>query len=44
LTHEQGIALIDQLTEFGEPYPALLLTGGDPLMREDFFDLIAYAK
>ena len=44
LSHEQGIALIDQLVEFGEPYPALLLTGGDPLMREDFFDLIAHAK
>jgi len=36
--------LIDQLTEFGEPYPALLLTGGDPLMRQDFFDLVEYAK
>jgi len=36
--------LIDQLTEFGEPYPALLLTGGDPLMRQDFFDLVKYAK
>jgi len=36
--------LIDQLMEFGEPYPALLLTGGDPLMRGDFFDLIQYAK
>jgi len=44
LTHEQGIRLIDQLVEFGEPYPALLLTGGDPLMRDDFFDLIEYAK
>ena len=44
LTHEQGIRLIDQLVEFGEPYPALLLTGGDPLMRPDFFDLIEYAK
>ena len=44
LTHEQGISLIDQLVEFGEPYPALLLTGGDPLMRDDFFDLIEYAK
>jgi radical SAM protein len=36
--------LIDQLLEFGEPYPALLLTGGDPLMRSDFFDLIKHAK
>jgi len=44
LSHEDGIKMIDQLTEFGEPYPALLLTGGDPLMRDDFFDLIEYAK
>ncbi len=44
LTHQQGTALIDQLLEFGEPYPALLLTGGDPLMRPDFFDLVDYAK
>ncbi len=44
LTHEEGIALIDQLQEFGEPYPALLLTGGDPLMRPDFFELVDYAK
>jgi radical SAM protein len=36
--------LIDQLLEFGEPPPALLLTGGDPLMRSDFFDLLKHAK
>lgn len=44
LNHEDSIKLIDQLVEFGQPYPALLLTGGDPLMRDDFFDLIEYAK
>jgi radical SAM protein len=44
LSKEQGLRLIDQLLEFGEPYPALLLTGGDPLMRSDFFDLVKYAK
>ena len=44
LSHEQGLELIDQLVEFNEPYPALLLTGGDPLMRTDFYDLIQYAK
>ena len=43
LDHEQGIRLIDQVLEFGEPYPALLLTGGDPLMRPDVFDLIRHA-
>lgn len=44
LDTEQGFRLIDQIVEFGQPYPALLLTGGDPLMREDFFDLVEYAK
>src|SRR5271157_1833491 len=43
LDHETGIRLIDQLLEFGEPYPALLLTGGDPLMRADVFDLLRHA-
>jgi len=43
LDHEWGIRLIDQLLEFGDPYPALLLTGGDPLMRPDVFDLIRHA-
>ena len=44
LSRDEGLRLIDQLTEFGQPYPALLLTGGDPLMREDFFELIEHAK
>ncbi len=43
LDHEMGMRLIDQVLEFGEPYPALLLTGGDPLMRPDVFDLIKHA-
>ncbi len=44
LDYLQGLELIDQLVNFGQPYPALLLTGGDPLMRDDIFDLIDYAK
>ena len=44
LDHETGIRVIDQLIEFGEPYPALLLTGGDPLMRPDMFDLLRHAR
>lgn len=36
-----GKALIDRLAEFGSPI--LVFTGGDPLMRRDLFDLIAYA-
>lgn len=44
LSHEQGISLIDQILEFGEPYPAVLFTGGDPLMRPDLLELIAHAR
>ena len=44
LDRESGLRLIDQIVEFGEPYPALLLTGGDPLMRSDIFDLIGHAR
>ncbi|MDV3103891.1 TIGR04053 family radical SAM/SPASM domain-containing protein [Thermococcus waiotapuensis] len=43
LTTEEGKGLIDSLTEFGRPYPILILTGGDPLMRKDIFELIEYA-
>jgi radical SAM protein len=38
-----GMRLIDQIVDFTQPYPALLLTGGDPLMRPDVFDLIRHA-
>lgn len=41
LTTEEGFALIDRLREFGAPI--LVFTGGDPMMRRDLFDLIAYA-
>ncbi|EEB73231.1 TIGR04053 family radical SAM/SPASM domain-containing protein [Thermococcus sp. AM4] len=43
LSTEEGKALIDSLTDFGRPYPILILTGGDPLMRKDIFELIDYA-
>lgn len=44
LTYEEGIRLIDQIPEFGEPYPAILFTGGDPMKRPDLMQLIAYAR
>ncbi|MEO2151501.1 MAG: TIGR04053 family radical SAM/SPASM domain-containing protein [Thermococcus sp.] len=43
LTTEEGKRLIESLTDFGRPYPILILTGGDPLMRDDIFKLIEYA-
>jgi radical SAM protein len=44
LTPEEGLALMDQIASFGAPYPILRITGGNALMREDIFDLIAYGK
>jgi radical SAM protein len=41
LTTAEAFRLIDRLTEFGSPI--LIFTGGDPMMRRDLFELIAYA-
>lgn len=43
LTTEEGFRLIDEVAAFGRPYPILVLTGGDCLLRADIFDLVAYA-
>ena len=42
LTTREGEALIDDLADFGT-CPILVLTGGDPLMRRDIFELASYA-
>ncbi len=42
LTHEEGKALIDQIAEM--KIPIFVFTGGDPLKRNDVFDLIRYAS
>ncbi len=44
LTTAQGRGLLENLTRFGPPYPTVILTGGDPLMRPDLFELIAHAR
>ncbi len=44
LSTEEGAALLERLTAFGEPLPHLVLTGGDPLKRPDLFELIAHAR
>jgi radical SAM protein len=44
LTTEEGYKFIESLTQFGKPYPVLIITGGDPLMRIDIYDLIEYAS
>lgn len=43
LSHAEGRALIDQVAGFGRPYPILVFTGGDCLMRPDLFELVQYA-
>jgi AdoMet-dependent heme synthase len=42
LSTEEAFALIDRLADFGN-HPILIFTGGDPMMRRDLTDLIAYA-
>ena len=39
-----GLRLLGDLAAFGAPLPHLVLTGGDPLKREDLFDLVAAAR
>ena len=43
LSHEEGLRVIDQVAGFGRPYPILILTGGDCLLRPDVFELVDYA-
>lgn len=40
----EGRDLIDQVAGFGRPYPILVLTGGDCLLRPDLFELVEHAK
>ena len=44
LTHNEGMSLLRQIADFGDPKPFLILTGGDPLEREDLYTLIEEAK
>lgn len=44
LTTEEGYRLLDQLLEFGEPRPHVVITGGDPLKRPDLWKLIEAAR
>jgi heme b synthase len=42
LSTAEALALVDQIADFADPI--LILTGGDPLMRADIFDIAAHAK
>ncbi len=41
LSHERGLALIDDLADFG--VPVVLFSGGEPLVRPDLVELARYA-
>lgn len=43
LTRAEGLELIGQVAGFGRPYPILVLTGGDCLLRPDLFELVEHA-
>lgn len=43
LSNEEGRDLIDQVAGFGRPFPILIFTGGDCLLRPDVFELVDYA-
>lgn len=42
LNSEQAFSVIDDLAQYG--VPALILSGGEPLLRPDIFELTHYAK
>ncbi len=44
LSLEEGLIFLDQIRDFGEPMPHLILTGGDPLNRPDLFRVIDEAR
>ena len=43
LTLDEGFNVIDDIKGFEKPYPTLILTGGDPLMKKGFEDILRYA-
>ncbi len=44
LSTKEAQALLEELRAFGDPPPQLVMTGGDPLKRPDFFDLVRHGR
>ncbi|MEM4311155.1 MAG: TIGR04053 family radical SAM/SPASM domain-containing protein [Nitrososphaerales archaeon] len=44
LSSDDAKLLIEQVRDFGKPYPIMIFTGGDLLMRRDIFGLIKFAR
>ncbi|NLN29074.1 MAG: radical SAM protein [Firmicutes bacterium] len=43
LTTDEGLGLLDEIGSFSNPPPELVMTGGDPLCREDIEVLVGHA-
>src|SRR5579875_2355196 len=43
LSTDEGLKLFDQVAAFGKPYPTIIFTGGDPLMRKDLLERLSHA-
>ncbi|MDR7545178.1 MAG: TIGR04053 family radical SAM/SPASM domain-containing protein [Armatimonadota bacterium] len=44
LTTGEAQALLEQILDFGAPFPHVVFTGGDPLKRPDLYELVAHAR
>jgi radical SAM protein len=44
LSFNEAVSLIRQISEFGQPMPHLILTGGDPLERPDLYEILGEAR
>ncbi len=44
LDSDEGMRLLARIRAFGDPAPVVVFTGGDLLLRDDIFDLIAEAS
>ncbi|QSO46856.1 TIGR04053 family radical SAM/SPASM domain-containing protein [Alicyclobacillus mengziensis] len=44
LTNKEAFDFVRSLLSFGRPYPVLIMTGGDVLMRPDVFPIVEYAR
>jgi len=44
LNTQESLEFVESLKEFGKPYPVLIFTGGDPLMKKDVFEIAKRAR
>ncbi|MGC9087632.1 MAG: TIGR04053 family radical SAM/SPASM domain-containing protein [Conexivisphaera sp.] len=44
LSTSEGMRLLEEMADFGDPKPMVIFTGGDPLIRDDLEELISAAR